>query len=70
MIEALEWQFARTSEQVNQDRERLIKRIEDEGESMWNNGSELVIADDSAWMCLPLVFQAYVMIGFMAGIDM
>ena len=38
VVEALEWQFARTPEQVNQEREHLIKWIENAGESMWNIG--------------------------------
>ena len=42
VVEALEWQFARTPEQVNQEREHLIKWIENAGESMWNIGK---------WIC-------------------
>ena len=44
VVEALEWQFARTPEQVNQEREHLIKWIENAGESMWNIGSKFVSA--------------------------
>ena len=44
VVEALEWQFARTPEQVNEEREHLIKWIENAGESMWNIGSEFVSA--------------------------